>query len=350
MVSQIHIKTSNKAYPSHFGKAAASHHQSNIQVTLAKLLLTAKELHKRASGDANSRKNTYKCQSTHNNMWALVVEAILAGGFSWELALEAFFEVVKVADLVSDINFIIALWQFDSVLGDVNVNAPELLQVNQPAFLISSIAFTAVGFVFTLGFGIVQFMKCCQDNPPNFDKENAKDKRGCWNLINFLLEDLPQFLILLLIVSFIAYDDYLPCNTFLDTEDTGTISPTEEKCTDEQRDYVDKLELDAVISLLCTSLSCCRNFVFCCRMCCQCKCCICCSHEKWHGTPTSSSWEENTSHPQSVGYDENATECVSETIYPDGSKIIRTEVLSGDGTPVTTTTMHVHPDDNFWDI
>jgi hypothetical protein len=287
-------------------------------------------------------------------MWALVLEAILAGGLSWELALEFFFELIKVADLVSDINFIIALWQFESILGDANASAPELIQVNQRAFLISSIAFTAVGFVFTLGFSLVQsrrlFMKCCQGNPPDFNPILAKKKRACWNHINFWLEDLPQFLILLIFISLIAFDDFLPCNTLFDTEDSGNLIPTtEEKCTDEQRDYISKLELDAALSLLFTSLSCCRNVLFCCRACRNCECCICCDREQKHDTPTSSSCEENTSHPQSSSYNETVTECTTETIYPDGSKIIRTEVLSGDGTTITRTT-HVRPDDNYCDV
>lgn len=295
-------------------------------------------------------------------MWPLVVEAILNGGLSWGLLLEGFCEAIKIGDLVSDILFIITLWKFDSVMGDANASAPEYYKINQQAYLISSIAFTAVGFVFSLGFGLVLFRrtlkKLCQANPTDFDKVNARKKRNCWNQINFWLEDFPQFLIMLTFLGSIIMDEFLPCNSFLDTE---TLAPTEVQCTVEQEEYISELEKDGLVSFFFSCATLFRSIMFCYHALCNCECCICCDRENEQVTPTSSSWEEDkTSRPQSMSYPPASqvhppqavsyNETVTETTYPDGSKIIRTEVLSGDGTTTTTTTTHIRPDDNFCEL
>lgn len=299
---------------------------------------------------------------THFNMWALVLEAILNGGCDWGLVLDAFFEIIKVADLYSDIMFIITLSKFDSILGDVNAAADDLYKVPVTEILIATSAFTLVG----LAFQLVNILLCSlsrrrnRENPSENDSEKAKKKRACWNQINWCLEDLPQFLILAFVVGLISANEFLPCESLLD--EGGTLPPGESsECNTEQQDYIDQLEMDGMISFIFTSTSSCRAIRFCCTAWRNGTCCICCDRDDeedtFHGSSGEgdtghvqeaepSCWEEDTGHLEDAeaSWEDDTSQELDDYVY---SKTIRTETMNPDGSKTVTITKTCRSEDNM---
>jgi hypothetical protein len=296
-------------------------------------------------------------------MWALVLEAILSGGCDSGLVIDTFFEVIKLGDLASDIMFILTLSQFDSILGGANAAADDEYHIDMFSVLIATIAFTFVGFVFSLVLNpwLLRILKRRprQENSPGYDIEKGKKKRACWAQVNFWVEDFPQFMILLYFVGamMLLSDEELPCQTFLDS--SSTAPPIEEMCTDEQRDYMSDLERDSLISFLFTSLSSTRALWFCCTAWCNGTCCICCDRDDEQVTSSSSSWEGNTSHNEPVGHFvpstsssswEETTSQPAEAIGHAYSKTIRTETLHADGSKTVTITQICRDEENMYEI
>jgi hypothetical protein len=96
-----------------------------------------------------------------------------------------------------------------------------------------------------------------RDAPPQETHEKGEEarKRKQWENLNFWLEEIPQFVVLTTLVGMINADEFLVCETFLDSDDAAfDHASAEEECDEEEKDYISDLELDAFISFVLTTI------------------------------------------------------------------------------------------------
>ena len=194
--------------------------------------------------------------------------------------------VFKLGDFASDFLFLSALSKYDRAFPDaVNEDGESL---NILACKVVVIIFTVVGLLFDFSkFHAFLKHKKKENNMTwgealktsvipqcigaNKDEENDREKsyvdhpdeKPSWVYINFVFEEIPQFLIVMLVLGYASDNE---CDTFLEDDDT-TLRDRKDRCTDEQVDISNQLVQDGMISLVFTCFTLVRAIIFYVRKC-----------------------------------------------------------------------------------
>lgn len=189
--------------------------------------------------------------------------------------------VFKLGDFASDVLFLSALSKYDRAFPDAVDQYGDSLNIL--ACKVVVIIFTLVGLLFDFSKFHAFLKHKKEENDMTWgealktsiipqcigakqDEENGREKsyvehpdeKPSWVYINFVFEEIPQFLVLMVVLGY-AFDN--ECDTFLEDDDT-LLQDRQDRCTDEQVEISNQLVQDGMISMIFTCFTLVRAIIF----------------------------------------------------------------------------------------